>query len=89
MPESDRSDSPQRLTWRLDSLDRWRQNIEGRVAVLESQVGNIVFDDKLAKELAEKLHQRTTYSFSLWQKALAGLVSLVIVAGEVKSLFGL
>lgn len=86
MPTGDREDSPQRLTWRLDSLDAWRTEIEGRVAVLESNVGNIVFDDKLAKELADKLHKRTTYTFTLWQKSLAALVSLVIVAGELKTL---
>ena len=89
MPTGDRPDSPQRLTWRIDALDQWRQDLDGRVAVLESKVGNIVFDDKLAQELAKKLDERSTYSFALWQKVGAGLASLVIVAGELKTLLGL
>lgn len=88
MPTGDRTDSPQLLTWRLDALDQWRKDLDGRVAVLESKVSNIVFDDKLAQELAKKLHERTTHSFTVWQKLLGGIVSLVIVAGELKTLLG-
>lgn len=89
MPASDRPDTPARLTWRLDALDTWRQNLDGRVAVLESKVGNIVFDDKLAQELADRLRARSQYQFTAWQKVLGGLVSLVVVAGEIKNLFGI
>ena len=89
MPTGDRPDTPQRLTWRLDALDQWRKELDARVAVLESNVSNIVFDDKLAQALAKKLHERSTYSFALWQKIGAGLASLVIVAGELKTLLGL
>lgn len=89
MPSVDREDSPQRLTWRMDAIDQWRDMLDKRVAVLESKVGDIVFDDKLAQELANRLRERNRYSFSLWQKLAAGLVSLVIVAGEIKSLLGL
>lgn len=73
----------------MDALDQWRGELDRRVAVLESKVGDIVFDDKLAQELANRLRERNRYSFSLWQKLAAGLVSLVIVAGELKSLLGL
>lgn len=89
MPASDWRSSPERNAWRLDALDEWRKDLDGRVAVLESKVGDIVFDDKLAQELANRLKERNRYSFSLWQKLTAGLVSLVIVAGEIKSLLGL
>ena len=89
MPPSEYPDSPERNSWRLDALDEWRKDIDGRVAVLESKVGDIVFDDKLAQELAHRLRERNRYSFTLWQKLGAGLVSLVIVAGEIKSLLGL
>lgn len=89
MPAGDRPDTPQRLTWRLDALDQWRKDVDGRVAVLESKVGDIVFDDELAQALADKLDERSTYSFALWQKIGAGLASLVIVAGELKTLLGL
>lgn len=89
MPAGEWRNSPERNAWRLDALDEWRKDLDGRVAVLESKVGDIVFDDKLAQELANRLKERNRYSFSLWQKLGAGLVSLVIVAGEVKSLFGL
>lgn len=89
MPTGDREDSPQRLTWRLDALDSWRSELEGRMAVIESKVSNIVFDDRLAQALTKKLEERTTHHFTLWQKALAVLVSLVVVAGGIKTLLGL
>lgn len=89
MPAGDWRNSPERNAWRLDALDEWRKDLDGRVAVLESKVGDIVFDDKLAQELAKKLDARTTHTFTLWQKLAGGLVSAVIVAGELKSLFGL
>lgn len=88
MPTGDRPDSPGRLTWRIDALDQWRKDLDARIAVLESKVSNIVFDDKLAQELAKKLDQRSTYTFALWQKLGAGIVSLVLVAGELKTLLG-
>lgn len=87
MPPSDRADSAQRLTWRMDALDEWRKQLDGRVAVLESKVGDIVFDDKLAQELAERLRQSKTYTFALWQKVLAAALSVALFAGAIKTLF--
>lgn len=89
MPPVDRRSSVERNSWRLDALDEWRKETDGRVAVLESKVANIVFDDKLAQELADRLKARSQYKFTAWQKFVGGLVSLVIVAGEIKTLLGL
>lgn len=75
-----------RNEWRLNALDKWRDQIDARVAVLESQVNDIKFTEALAEALAEKIDRRRDVQFTIWQKAGGGLLALVTVAGAIRSL---
>lgn len=56
--------------------------------MVESDVGNLTFSDKLAQALADKLEQKRRVEFTVWQKLGAFIVGAVAVAGGLKVLIG-
>lgn len=80
------ADTPERLTWRLDSLDRWREEISKRVARCEDGVEGLVNAQRLAAELEHVLRERASARFKTWHKWAAALVGVVTVAGSVSSI---
>ena len=72
-----------RNEWRLDALDRWRDDIDKRVAVMESKVNDLRFSDAVAEALASKLDDRRRVTFTVMEKTGAGVFALVIVAVPV------
>lgn len=75
-----------KLIWRIDALDKWRSEIDGRMAVLESKVNDLTFSDRVAEALATKLEQKRNIEFTIWQKVGAGFVGAVAIAGGIKGL---
>ena len=81
-----------KLCWRLDALDVWRNGtaampgMDARVAVLESEI----VTEREARMLREALNANTAQQGKLrltrWQTAGAGLVGLVAVADFLRSL---
>lgn len=68
-----------KLRWRIDALDKWRQEIDGRVAILESKVNDLRFADAVAQALSEKLDQRRRFELTVWQKLGGGVFGLLLV----------
>lgn len=79
-----------KLRWRIDALDKWRQEIDGRVAILESKVNDLRFADAVAQALSEKLDQRRRFELTVWQKLGGGLfaAALVVAPTLLAKLFG-
>lgn len=76
---SDRQRTVDRIAWRLDALDEWRKNIEGRVIVLESNVNDLRFTNEVAEALARKLDQKRELEITLRQKVGGGAFALLLV----------
>lgn len=75
------------MRWRLDALDKWRLESDGRMAVMESHVTDIRFTDAVAEALARKLHERgPVVPLPLVWKLLIGFATLVTIADSVKGL---
>ena len=72
-----------RNEWRLDALDVWRKDLDGRVAVMESKVNDLRFSDAVAEALAAKLDDRRRVTFTVMEKTGAGVFALVLVAVPV------
>ena len=70
--------------WRLDALDRWRDQMEKRVSVLESQV----LTEKQARILSEALARQGRLRLSKWEKIAGILVGAVAVTDLVLSALG-
>lgn len=68
-----------RLRWRLDALDKWRQEIDGRVAIMESKVNDLRFSDAVAEALSAKLDQKRRLELTVWQKLGGGVFGLLLV----------
>lgn len=78
------------LRWRIDALDKWRQEIDGRVAILESRVNDLRFADAVAQALSEKLDQKRRLQLTMWQKLGGGVfgVLLVVAPTVIAKLWG-
>ena len=70
-----------RLEWRADALDKWRSEVDARVAVLESEIITEREARRLREALARQGHIRLT-SFQKWAGIIVGLVAVAdLVAG--------
>lgn len=68
-----------RLVWRVDALDDWRKELDGRVAIMESKVNDLRFSDAVAEALLEKLHDKRRLELTVLQKAGAGVFAVLLV----------
>ncbi len=70
-----------RIRWRLDALDTWRNELDARMAVMESKVNDLRFTDAVADALAKKIDARNSaLALTVMQKVGAGLFALILVA---------
>ena len=86
-----------RLGWRLDSLDRWRGEIERRLNLVEDGVDDLNEANRIAHAVAEELSKksesgepalsvRQTVALTFWQK-LGGIVGgAILLADAVRGL---
>lgn len=87
MPENDGPDTLEslgrnclRLRWRIDALDRWREGLEKRVAVLESEIVT-EREARTIRELLDKRNQRDhAIRFTRAQIAAGIVVGAVAIA---------
>ncbi len=77
--ENDLSLQVARVDWRLDALDTWRSDADGRIAVLESKVNDLRFTDEVAAKLAERLSARRRLELTFLQKVGAGAFAVMLV----------
>ncbi len=78
-----------KLGWRLDALDRWRGQVDKRVAVLESEIITEREARKMREILDGRARRDNAIRFTRWQ-VLAGLmVGAVSVADFVVRLLTL
>lgn len=68
-----------RIRWRLDALDEWRKEVDGRVSVVESKVNDLRFSDEVANALAKQLAASRRLELTIVQKVGAGLFALALV----------
>ncbi len=68
-----------RIRWRIDALDEWRKDLDGRIAVVESQVNDLRFTDLVAEKLSEQLAHRHRLDLTIMQKIGAGVFAIVLV----------
>lgn len=68
-----------RNEWRIDALDEWRKDLDGRVAILESKVNDLRFSDAVAEALSEKLDRSRRLELTVWQKLAGGCFALLLV----------
>lgn len=77
-------------TWRLDALDRWRnQQVEKRLEDLEQRVAAMTTADEIARAVADQLQIRRATRFTLAQKLGGGLVGVIALADFVRGVLGL
>lgn len=67
--------------WRLDALDEWRKDIDGRMAVMESEVATI----RETRKMQEQLSLRHRRSVSAGTQFLLVCSGLVVAAAAVAS----
>lgn len=86
MTESDR-ETILRIGWRLDALDRWRDQLEPRVSGLERQVSELKKADEIAEEVAKKVNAQQHVHLSdqqrRWAYAFGAFGALGAVSGFV------
>ena len=56
MPDSDLELAVLRLAWRLESLDKWREEVDRQLGVLEDQVDGLTTQEEIAAAVSERLH---------------------------------
>lgn len=72
-----------RLEWRADAIDKWRADVDARIAVLESEIITEREARRLREALARQGHIRLT-TFQKWAGILVGCVALAdLVRGFV------
>lgn len=69
----------EKFRWRLDALDEWRQDIDGRVSVMESKVNDLRFSDAVADALVQRMNAKRRLELTVMQKVGAGVFALVLV----------
>lgn len=88
-----------RNSWRIDSLDRWRDKVEKRLDTIEEAVDGLKKADEIAQAVADKLADPSpgqpkptvNVSGSLnWPQKIGGLVvGGLIVVDALRGLLGL
>lgn len=61
-----------RLAWRLDSLDKWREVVDGRVRDLDEGMRRMVNAQEIAEAVAARLSARNRLELTLAQKLIGG-----------------
>lgn len=86
-----------RLGWRIDSLDRWRKEIDRKINTLEDGIDDLNEANRIAQAVAEELSKRTEsgepavsirqrVELTFWQK-LGGIVAgMILLADAVRGL---
>lgn len=89
-----------RLGWRVDSLDRWRRDVDHRLGASEDAIDGLKTADEIARAVADELSkplepgQRRPQvdvggSIGWPQKLGALIVGGLVVADSLRGLFGL
>lgn len=86
MADSDVELAIMRLAWRLDALDKWREEISELVAGNRRELDRLVKADEIAEQVADRLRHERTLHLTIVQKALITVVTVVGLAGSIKAL---
>lgn len=88
-----------RLSWRVDSLDKWRDRVDKRLDAVEDGIDGLRKADEIAQAVADKLadpapgQPKPTVNVGgslSWPQKLGGIiVGGLVVADTVRGLFGL
>ena len=81
MPDGELARTLDHHEWRLDALDKWREDVDRRLAVLES---NVVTEQQ-ARILSETIAQRSRVRLTRIQGYAVVAVGLIAVADFVRS----
>lgn len=89
--ETDRDDAPllvrlARFGWRLDALDRWRDEVDRKLALIDDRLDGLVKVDEVAKAVAAQLRKDRAFSLTFVQKCGAFVFAVVVLLGELKAL---
>lgn len=83
-----------RLAWRLDALDRWREETVKQLAACEESIENLAEADRIAEAVAEAIRQepptitpqRIAAGLTTWQRWGAFAAGALLLADAVKGL---
>ena len=76
-----------RIEWRVDELDKWREKIvDGKLHDLSNRVQAMSRADDIANAVTERMHKDAKFGFSTAQKVGALVVGLVLLADGIKGL---
>lgn len=60
MPDDDVSLAILRIAWRLDALDKWREQVDGRMVEFERGLRRVVEADKIGAAVADAMTAKVT-----------------------------
>ena len=75
-----------RIRWRLDALDKWRQDTEDHLVALTARFEAMARADEIAKAVTDRMHKDTSIGFTGLQKLGALAVGLLVAADAIKGL---
>lgn len=64
------------------------KNTRIALILLYRLVIDMIEADKIAEAVAEKVHRRRSFEWTIWQKLGAGLAGAIVIAESVKNLLG-
>lgn len=83
-----------RLAWRLDAIDRWREETVKQLAACEESIENLAESDRIAEAVAEAIRQepptpqRIAAGLTTWQRLGAFAAGALVLADAVRGLVG-
>lgn len=72
-----------RIVWRIDALDDWRKDVDGRLGAAERQLSELVKADQIAEAVADKMSAANTLHLSQRQRAWAFAFGLFASLGSI------
>ena len=92
-PDHDFSQHPElafnRLVWRVDALDQWREKVvDPKLVLLSKELDGLVKADEVAEAVTRMIQEKQTVRLTRVQTAIATIVSASAVAGFVLSVVG-
>lgn len=77
-----------RRDWRLDALDKWREQVDERISALEGDVERMNRSDQIADAVADRMKRERRYVLTTFQKLIVTIVGAITLADLVKGLVG-
>lgn len=92
-PERDLELAILRLAWRLDALDKWREQVVKQVAACEESIEGLAEADRIAAAVAEAIRHdpppvstAITAGLTWWQRLGAFCAGALILAAAIRGL---